>query len=89
MCSQLSYSKHAGVSISCCVENITKIEFITEIQFVLLVTELIHQLNAACELDFIIYVIMPVNFSYFFLGTTSRKITLSAEKLQKRNTRAV
>ena len=57
--------------------------------FFLLVTELIHQLNAACELDFIIYVIMPVNFSYFFSGSTSRKITLPAENLQKRNTRAV
>ena len=77
-----------GVSTSCCEEKITKIELVTEIQF-LLVTELIHQLNAACELDFITYVIMPVNFSYFFSGSTSRKITLAAEKLQNRNTGAV
>ena len=62
----MSYSKHASVSISSCEEKITKIDLITEIQFFLLVTELIHQLNAACELDFIIYVIMPVSFSYFF-----------------------
>ena len=46
---------------------------VTEIQFFSLVAELIHKLNAACELDFIIYVIKPVNFSYFFSGSTSRK----------------
>ena len=68
----------------------------------MLMTELIHQLNAAHNgLDFIIYVIMPVQFKLLFSGSHRSRLVFfvredfwgmksyPAETLQKKNTRTV